>query len=449
MRFYSYAQNLLSNNAEVDIQAIERGFRTAALKDGDAAFRHFLSSINVETPHCPLCNVLLTKISRREKNIVSLMGTGAYERGYYECPGGHGHFIPCDDIIGVHGTAYTPGVRFAVSKLAVAGSFEWTSAALADIAEIYVSPKECQRISESAGDAIERKNKERIDAAMIPESPRSNAFERVAVVKNDNTLYVELDGTGVPMTRREVTGRAGKQADGSAKTREAKIGCIFTQSAFDDDGNPIRDQSSTSYVGAIEPAEMFGWRLYTEALKRNEETFKRTVVIGDGAKWIWGIAERHFPNAIHIVDIYHAIEHLCELARELFPNSDKHDRILNKWITMLKAGRIKSLAKEIFAVPNLSDKQKEKANTQANYFLENAHRMRYATFKKKGLFVGSGVVEATCKSIVGTRLKQSGMFWSVDGANAIMALRCSDLSCDEDFALNFSPEKASFTLKTA
>jgi len=320
---------------------------------------------------------------------------------------------------------------------------------LAEIAEIYVSPKECQRISESAGEKIELKSKKRIDAAMIPEPSRSCLSECVPVIKNDSTLYVEFDGTGIPMIRKELTNRAGKQADGSAKTREAKIGCLFTQSAFDDKGDPIRDDNSTSYIGAIETAEMFGWRVYAEALRRDETAFKRTVVIGDGAKWVWGIAERHFPNAIHIVDMYHAIEHLCTLARELFPDPDKRDSILDDWVATLKAGKIKVLAEKIQSVAHLSEKQKDKAAAEANYFLENAERMRYAKFKEMGLFIGSGVVEAACKLVVGQRLKQSGMFWSVNGANAIIALRCSDLSCNEDFASHFAPVLSSVNLKSA
>jgi hypothetical protein len=443
MRFCTYAQNLLSNGAALDIWEIEKEFRAAALRDGDAAFRHFLSSINIEEPCCPVCNTPLSKIDKRKKVIVSLMGTGVYERGYYECLNGHGHFIPCDDLVGVHGTAYTPGVRFAVSKLASAGAFEWTSGVLAEIAEIYVSPKECQRISESAGEKIEQQNKERINAAMIPEPPRSDFSECVPITQNDQrqndqTLYVEFDGTGIPMTRRELVGRAGKQADGSAKTREAKIGCLFTQVALNDKGDPIRDTNSTSYVGAIETAEMFGWRIYAEAQRRDERAFKRTVIIGDGAKWVWGIAERHFPNAIHIVDMYHAIEHLCELARELSLDPGKKDSMLDDWVAALKSGNIELLAEKILSLPHLSDKQKEKARTQANYFLENAERMRYAKFKKIGLFVGSGVIEAGCKVVVGQRLKQSGMFWNVHGANTIIALRCADLSCNEDFASSFS-----------
>ena len=422
----------MTTGGELDIQKIEKGFRTAALMDGDAAFRQFLSSINIISASCPECGTQLKSIAEREKNIVSLLGTGTYRRKYYECPNGHGHFIPGDEIIGIKRSAYTPGVRLAISKLASEGSFEWSSEALAEITGIYVSAKEVQRLSESVGDEIESKNKERIRTAMTPEPSKSKLDEHAPQATIDNaTLYIEYDGTGVPMTKNELTGRSGKQADGSAKTREAKIGCIFTQSKYNDDLQPIRDRKTTSYFGSIEPAENFGWRVYAEATRSVVSAYKRKVVIGDGAKWIWGIADRHFPDAIHIVDYYHAAEHLCKLTQALFADKQRQEAVINEWSTDLRDGNIEALVEKILSIPNLSKGQEENIRIESNFFLENANRMRYKKFKEMGLFVGSGVVEAGCKTVVGERLKQSGMFWSVHGANAIISLRCAELSCNE------------------
>jgi hypothetical protein len=417
----------------LNIRDIEKGFRAAALKDGDDAFRQFLSAMEPVSPECPICHSLLTKIDIREKTIVSLMGTGRYERIYYECPNGHGHFVPCDEMVGIMGTSFTPGVRLVVSKLASAGSFEWASEALEEIAEIYVSPKETQRISESAGETIEIQNKNRIVEVMIPESPRSKFDEHTAPpTRTKATVYIEYDGTGIPVSGKELAGRKGKQLDGSAKTREVKLGCIFSQSIFDEKGDPIRDENSTSYVGAIENAESFGWRLFAEANLRGVESYERMVVIGDGAKWIWGIASQHFPNAIQIVDLYHAKEHLYELSRKLFTQQEERQTVLNEWLKTLEAGNIEILVAEIRAIKGLNDVQMEIASAEANYFTENSERMRYEKFNDMKLFVGSGVIEAGCKTVIGRRLKQSGMFWGLRGANAIIALRCTDLSCNKD-----------------
>lgn len=424
----------------MDIRNIEKGFRDAALSDGDAAFRQFLTMLEPDAPECPECRILLKKVSIRTKTIVSLMGSGDLERGYYECPNGHGHFIPCDNIAGLGGSSFTPGVKLAVSKLASAGSFEWTSETLAEIAGVYVSQKESQRISESAGETIESKNNARIEMVMQPELARSNGNERKAILPSASTMYIEYDGTGVPMTRKELVGRNGKQADGSAKTREVKLGCIFTQTSFDEKGHPIRDDKSTSYVGAIENAESFGWRLFAEASRRNLVAYRRTIVLGDGAKWIWGIADLHFPDAIQIIDIYHAKEHLHGLICALFPNQKSQDKVTEEWLELLDAGKIEELVTRMCALDGLDEEQSDKMSTEANYFAANADRMRYKEFKDKGLFVGSGVIEAGCKTVVGRRLKQSGMFWSLSGANAIIALRCADLSCNADLYDYFEPE---------
>ena len=448
-KFLIYARELFKKEGKLDIQEIEKGFRAAALKDGDAVFRQFLSSIEVTLPGCPECFATLTKIVERDKIIVSLLGTGEFQRTYFKCPNGHGYFTPFDEILGIQGTSYTPGVRLAVSKLASSGSFEWTSGVLEEIAEIYVSPKEVQRISESAGETIEAKNIGRIEAVKRPEPSRSGLSEPYGpTICNNATFYIEYDGSGIPMMRKELVGRNGKQPDGSAKTREVKLGCTFTQSVFDEKGNPVRDKNSTSYVGSIECAEDFGWRIYAEANRRGMGSYARTVIIGDGAKWIWGIADQHFPNAIHIVDLYHAKEHLYGLVRYLFQNQKEQSDALDDWIKELEAGNIEGLVAKILAVTGLNDAQKDKAITEANYFIENADRMRYAKFEKLNLFVGSGVVEAGCKTVIGDRLKQSGMFWSLRGANAIIALRCADLSCNEDLASHFEP-KSNFKISTS
>ena len=150
-------------------------------------------------------------------------------------------------------------------------------------------------------------------------------------------------------------------------------------------------------------------------------------------QWIWNLADQHFPGAIQIVDLYHAREHLWKVAAWLHPNEPAAKKL---WMTPLKdlldEGKIEPLvarlreiaAEQCIAQPKLS----EEILTEADYFKTNIDRMRYPEFRAKGLFVGSGVIEAGCKSVIGSRLKQSGMFWTVRGANHITALRCCRLN---------------------
>jgi hypothetical protein len=242
-------------------------------------------------------------------------------------------------------------------------------------------------------------------------------------------LYIEMDGTGIPVVKAETEGRAGKVDGQPAHTREVKLGCVFTQTTTDPEGRPVRDEDSTSYVAAIETAEAFGLRLYTEAWRRGWSRAQRKVVIGDGAIWIWNLADQHFPSATQIVDLYHARQHLWELLPKLFPDDHKGSkRWIARCLDRLNRGKIEALVKILRDSQLGHDELAKTIANEAEYFERNAERMRYPGFRAQGLFVGSGVVEAGCRVVIGARLKCSGMFWTVRGANAITALRCCRLS---------------------
>jgi hypothetical protein len=117
--------------------------------------------------------------------------------------------------------------------------------------------------------------------------------------------------------------------DGQAKTREAKLGCAFTQSAVDKEGRPVRDDASTSCTGAIETAEAFGWRIYKEAKRRGVDWAREITVLGDDAIWIWNIANEHFPGALQVVDPYHAREHYGNVAKACL---GRHKDKMNQWM---------------------------------------------------------------------------------------------------------------------
>jgi len=241
-------------------------------------------------------------------------------------------------------------------------------------------------------------------------------------------LYVEMEGTGVPMVSAETAGRAGKQSE-QARTREVKLGCAFTQTKVDARGRPVREEGSTTYTGGIETAEAFGRRICLEAYRRGWNRAQKKVVIGDGAPWIWNLTEEHFPGAVQVVDLYHARQHLGELSGKLWPTEERRRR---RWMSQrqkqLDGGRIESLVRGLRSLSPARGEAAELVRHTADYFAANAQRMRYPTFRRQHLFVGSGVVEAGCKTLIGNRLKRSGMFWTVRGANAIIALRCNRLS---------------------
>src|SRR5256714_6430595 len=165
-----------------------------------------------------------------------------------------------------------------------------------------------------------------------------------------------MDGTGVPDVKKETLGRKGKTDGQPAHTREVKLGCVFTQTGWDEEGYAIGDPGSTTYTGAIETAEEFGKRIYVEAWNRGWSRAAKKVVMGDGAEWIWNLAEPYFPAAVQIVDLYHARQHLWELARKLHPNDEKTQ---NAWIKahqrkLLDKGKIEKLVAALRGIHTLN-----------------------------------------------------------------------------------------------
>ena len=291
------------------------------------------------------------------------------------------------------------------------------------LADLEVTTKAVERTAEAIGEDIAQREQEEIRRAVQLDLP-------IVLGEPVPILYVQMDGTGIPVVKKETVGRQGKTEGQPSHTREVKLGCVFTQTTWDKEGFPIRDPDSTTYIGAIETAEEFGKRLYVEAWKRGWSRAEKKVVMGDGAEWIWNLAEPHFPGAVQIVDLYHARQHLWELARKLYPNNEAGQKA---WIKLhqkrlLDKGKIEKLVVAIRSIHSTNPEVVEKIRIEADYFERNADRMRYPKFRKQHLFVGSGVIEAGCKTVIGSRLKQSGMFWTVRGANAIIALRCCHLN---------------------
>ena len=359
-------------------------------------------------------------VEYRNKQLLTALSPVTVKRAYYHCEQCQEGVIPKDHNLDIVGTSFSPGVRRMMGQVGGKEPFEEGRRDLENLAGVWVKTKAVERVSQTIGKQIET----------VFQAERELALSgKVVPLKAVPKLYIAIDGTGVPMVARETEGRKGKDETGKAKTREAKLGCVFTQTELDDHQRPVRDEHSTTYVGAIETAEAFGTRIYAEAIRRGVSRAAQVVVLGDGARWIWGIAEEHFYGAIQIVDLYHAREHLALIAKLVYGASAiKSKAWLEARREQLDAADVEAVIASLRRLRPSHTKVQEAVRTAADYFHTNAERMRYADFRKQGLFVGSGVVEAGCKTICGQRLKQSGMHWTVRGANAIIALRCCQLS---------------------
>lgn len=359
----------------------------------------------------------------RSKPVLTAVGMVEVLRPYYLCPYCHTGQFPADVELDIANTEFSPGVRRMQAVVGQEAPFDHGRQQMKLLAGLEVSTKSVERTAEAIGGDIAQGEQQEIQRAMQLDLP-------VIVGEPIPILYIQMDGTAIPVVKKEIVGRQGKTEGRPAHTREVKFGCAFIQTKWDEEGYPIRDPDSTTYTGAIENAEEFGKRIYLEAWNRGWNRAEKKVVIGDGAEWIWNLADLHFPGAIQIVDLYHARQHLWEVARKLHPNDEANQKA---WIKvhqkrLLDKGKIEKLVLSLRSIDSTNPEVIEKIRIEADYFEKNAERMRYPKFRRQHLFVGSGVIEAGCKTVIGSRLKQSGMFWTVRGANAIIALRCCQLN---------------------
>jgi hypothetical protein len=365
-------------------------------------------------------------ISYRDKVIDTVLGPVTVSRAWYHCAAcGHG-LAPRDTRLGVAGASLSPGLAAMNDRVAAAGPFAKAAGLLEDLAGVRLTAKRVERAAEASGAAQAAAVRERsglITSRKVVPLPPSPVPDK---------LYAAIDGTGVPMTSKETAGRAGKGEDGRARTREVKLAVFFTQGKTDDDGYPVRDPDSSSYIATFEPAAVFAGLAEAEGIRRGAGHVRQFTILGDGAAWIWNIASSTFPGATQIVDLYHAREHLHDLARLLeFMLLDHKDEWLAARLEDLDYGDIDGICAAARAYPLEGIKKNELA-TALGYFENNAPRMRYHWFRSRGLFTGSGVVESGCKSVIGQRLKLSGMHWTAAGADAITTLRCQQASRTED-----------------
>src|ERR1022692_798004 len=188
------------------------------------------------------------------------------------------------------------------------------------------------------------------------------------------------------MVAAETEGRDGKGEDGKARTREVKLCCCFTQTTVDDDGYPVRDPGSSSYLATFAPAAPFGTLMAAEARGRGPPPVRQLVILGAGAPWIWNLATRHLPEATAVTGLYHAREHLHELAKLLeFMLGDHRTEWLAERLTDPGNGDTGAIAAAARAFP-LTGVKAAALDTALGYFENNAHRMAYARFRSPGMF---------------------------------------------------------------
>jgi hypothetical protein len=416
----------LRKSGSLDLEAVEMAMRAAMHQAGAAALSQLLrcDAPGPDKREIPChCGQKARYREMRSRRILTVVGQVEFLRPWYLCPQCHHGQFPADAGFDIEGTDLSPGVRRMLALVGSEAPFDHGRRQMELLAGLEVTTKAVERTAEAIGGDIAEGERKEIQRAVQLDLP-------VIVGEPIPILYIEMDGTGIPVVKKETVGRQAKAEGQPAHTREVKLGCVFTQTTWDKEGYPVRDPGSTTYTGAIENSDEFGKRIYLEAWQRGWNRAEKKVVIGDGAEWIWNNADLHFPGAIQIVDLYHARQHLWDVARRLHPNGDMNQKAWMKTHQkrLLDKGKIEKLVLALRSTASTNPEVVDKLRIEADYFEKNAERMRYPKFRRQHLFVGSGVIEAGCKTVIGSRLKQSGMFWTVRGANAIIALRCCHLN---------------------
>jgi hypothetical protein len=338
--------------------------------------------------------------------VQTLVGDISYVRAYYYCEHCKEGFSPMDDEIGVGRREMSKAVERSICRLCTVESFENAVEDLYELSGISVSAKSAQMVSEMAG--------EQMLAQMRRESEEAvNGDRKIEVEEKPEMICITMDGKMIPTT--------------SGHHKELKVAAIYDLVAKDADGGD-RGPGRITYLGQFGDPETFGATVWAEASRRGAEVARKVSVLGDGAKWIWNQAAMHWPEAVQILDYYHATEHVWDIGKVLYgEGTEKTARFVTYKVDQIWNGEVGKVIKALSRLKVADTEKVCRLGQTAEYLRTNQHRMNYPKYREEGYHIGSGIVESAAKQF-GARLDQAGMRWTERGAGGIAALRASRLS---------------------
>jgi hypothetical protein len=393
-------------------------------------------------------------VGYRRKKMITLFGEVELKRAYYQCQVvkekedeeadkkcSHGS-VPADEIWGIQGARTTPGVQQYMSYLCSMLTFDEAAEAFRRFLPGKMSARQALNLARPVGKALAKKEDEEVKA-LFDQASQSKTDdleeEQQPMVKDISRLYIEPDGIMSRMRRESVPMEKHEQERKGDVYREARVGTVFLAERGNERSELAPDvwidtpqEGSQQYVARRTALGGFDKLLYALACQAGLWRAEQVVVIGDGAHWIWDLADEQFPGAVQIVDLYHAQEHVWDVAHAVFGRTTAQGISWAKQACdLLVHGKIEDLVALIAELPSIAPPpgQSKSIPQQAiGYFTTNAERMRYPAFRAQGMHVGSGIAEAACKRVVSTRFKQTGMRWTPDGLDAILPLRTAKLN---------------------
>jgi hypothetical protein len=374
---------------------------------------------------CATCPGSARFCGRRERLLVTQHGELRVQRRYYYCSRCGQGFAPLDDRLGLDSHATSARVRTWLADLGRDAPFETAARRLETLTGVRVSEATAARTTIAVGERLRQEELQEAEQILAGEAVRRRTPWR------PHRLYLCLDGCMAPL--RDAWKRDGSLGALHCRWGEGKTAVCY-ETRPDRHGSPV--VARRQYTATLEPVEVFEKLVVGLAYHCGSDQAAEMVVLADGLGYNWRIAAEYFPEALQILDVYHGLEHLHTLARLCLggegEGAGEGGGTASAWVRVQKerllADGVGRVREAIQALPTPSQEAAECREETAGYFARNAERMRYGSYLKGGYQIGSGVMEAACKTVVHQRLDQSGMHWRLETADAVVALRANQLS---------------------
>ncbi len=448
----------LQRLGEGDLKELEQVILRSSLSIGRGMLEQILTHDQQErkqpTRRQGSCGHRQRLVANRSKQVLTMFGRITIERQYYQCllPVEAKHLgrcthgeAPFDEEWGLSSGRTSPGVQKLISFLAASMTLSEATQVFTCLLPLDLSERQALNLLQPVGEALQCQEDEQMQQIFEQARTKHTCRQerRSGNPKPIRRLYIELDGVLARLRRGCVPLEEHERKREGDVYREVKVGAVFQASrgrershlvkeVFLDEPGPI------TYVARRTNAETFAPLLYQLAHRCGLEQAEQVVVLGDGAAWIRRVVAEHFPQAIHIVDLYHAREHVWKVANAVYTRGTQQASIWAHAVCdLLCEGRISEVVKRIEELPAIQPEPgaaRSVPEIEAEYFRTNSERMCYPTFRAQGMHIGSGIAEAACKTVVSTRAKRSGMRWTPAGLDAVLALRTAVLNQSyEDF----------------
>jgi hypothetical protein len=410
----------LGNEQPRSLSEMERNIRTMLLKVGQFLLSSWLAlqetTYPAETSQCPHCGGQADYQFQRAGTLLTILGQVEYKRAYYVCPGcQQGHF-PLDQKLGLRPGQMSAELESLSGMTGAQLPFGQGSNLFEALTLISLSDQSVAKATQAMGEEVQALEQEWLahsrDEAWLQEQKR--------LADRPHRLYGSLDAAKVHI-----------RGDQEHPWRDLKVGAWFT-TTVEPPQNPDDDwdiqATDISYYCDIQEAQQFGHLLWATGCQRQAQLADELIFLGDGAEWIWNLVQDHYPEAVQIVDWFHAAEYIAPVANAAFTDKDKRQAWIKQVRTDLWDGKL-DVVIEAFERFTEHHQAQDAASKAITYFTNNRHRMDYPTYRAKGYQIGSGTIESGCKQIVTQRLKVAGAIWHHQNAIKTAKARAALLSC--------------------